>query len=504
MEPSYTTFQHVSFTYNSMSTTLLDDVSLQFATGWTGVVGANGAGKTTILRLATGELAPQTGSVHIPGPALYCQQRTDNAPASLVELLKSVDPDACEARGRLEVDQDWPGRWDTLSHGERKRAQVAVALWLSPAVLAVDEPTNHLDFRARDLVAQALEAFFGIGLLVSHDRELLDRLCAQCLFVDPPRVTMRPGGYSVSKEQSEREREYGEKQYDVARRDTGRLAREVGKRRDAANRADRKRSKRGLPRGDTDAREKIDRARVTGKDGVAGRRLRQLDGRLQQARERLDSIEVTKRYETGIWMQATTAKCATLFRLPSRVIPLGAARHLIIPELEMRPGDRIALTGPNGAGKSTLVRHTVRALTLTAERLTYVPQEIDVAGSQHILDGVRRLSHDRLGQLMTIVSRLGSRPPRLLETEEPSPGELRKLLLALGIVGDPYLILMDEPTNHMDLPSVECLEEALADCPCGLLLVSHDRRFLERVTRIRWHITVPADRPGRFELKVQV
>jgi ATPase subunit of ABC transporter with duplicated ATPase domains len=90
---------------------------------------------------------------------------------------------------------------------------------------------------------------------------------------------------------------------------------------------------------------------------------------------------------------------------------------------------------------------------------------------------------------MTVVSRLGSRPAGLLDSSEPSPGELRKLLLGIGIARHPYLIIMDEPTNHLDLPSIECLEEALAECPCGLLLVSHDRQFLQGLTRIRWNIT---------------
>jgi ATPase subunit of ABC transporter with duplicated ATPase domains len=98
---------------------------------------------------------------------------------------------------------------------------------------------------------------------------------------------------------------------------------------------------------------------------------------------------------------------------------------------------------------------------------------------------------------MTIVSRLGSRPHRLLETAEPSPGEIRKLLLALGITRVPHLIIMDEPTNHLDLPSIQCLAEALQECPCGLLLVSHDHYFLNRLTTIRWHIALQKDSPNR-------
>jgi macrolide transport system ATP-binding/permease protein len=94
------------------------------------------------------------------------------------------------------------------------------------------------------------------------------------------------------------------------------------------------------------------------------------------------------------------------------------------------------------------------------------------------------------------VSRLGSRPQRLLETTEPSPGEVRKLLLALGITRAPHLIIMDEPTNHLDLPSIQCLEAALQECPCGLVLVSHDQYFLDRLTTIRWHIVQQDESPN--------
>jgi ATPase subunit of ABC transporter with duplicated ATPase domains len=154
----------------------------------------------------------------------------------------------------------------------------------------------------------------------------------------------------------------------------------------------------------------------------------------------------------------------------------------------MRPDDRIALTGPNGAGKSTLVTYILGHLRIMPEHLTYVPQEIGLEQSIGILNDARRLSREQLGTLMMIVSRLGSRPERLLESDEPSPGEIRKIMLGLGILREPHLIILDEPTNHMDLPSIECLEKALADCPCGLLLVSHDQRFLNALTRRRWHI----------------
>ena len=90
---------------------------------------------------------------------------------------------------------------------------------------------------------------------------------------------------------------------------------------------------------------------------------------------------------------------------------------------------------------------------------------------------------------MVIISRLGSRPERILETVRPSPGEVRKILLARSMSMDPHLIIMDEPTNHLDLPSVELLEAALASCPSALLLVSHDFKFIRNLTFRRWEIS---------------
>ena len=93
-----------------------------------------------------------------------------------------------------------------------------------------------------------------------------------------------------------------------------------------------------------------------------------------------------------------------------------------------------------------------------------------------------------MGTVFSIISCLGSRPERLLESDQASPGEIRKTLLALGIAREPYLIVMDEPTNHLDLVAIELLEKALAGCRCGLLLVSHDRRFLAALTNLTWRI----------------
>jgi macrolide transport system ATP-binding/permease protein len=375
-------------------------------------------------------------------------------------------------------------------------------LWLEPDVLAVDEPTNHLDAHARDILAAALRSFDKVGLLVSHDRELLDSLCAQCVFVDPPDVTIRPGGVTKGMEVAQIEQETARRQHKQNKRAYKRIRQEAARREGLAAQARRRRSKRGLPIKDHDAREKKDRARVSGKDGVGGKLRRQLSGQLERARRKSETIRVKKEYELGIWLPGSASKRNTLLELPAACIPLGGRRWLEYPDLTIRPTDRIALTGVNGSGKSTLVRRLVGALQVPPEQLTYVPQEIDAGASRDLMDQARQLATSQLGHLMTIVSRLGSRPERLLSSAEPSPGETRKLLLSLGMVRTPHIIIMDEPTNHMDLPSIEALESALADCPCSLLLVSHDERLLQKLTQIRWHIAPDADAPDSFTLQV--
>ena len=112
----------------------------------------------------------------------------------------------------------------------------------------------------------------------------------------------------------------------------------------------------------------------------------------------------------------------------------------------MKPDDRIALTGLNGSGKSTLIGQIMQSLNLQENHITYVPQEIDIHASQDIMGQARKLPHEKLGQMMTVVSCLGSRPRQLLESTKPSPGEIRKVLLATGIANVPHLIVMDEPT----------------------------------------------------------
>jgi ATPase subunit of ABC transporter with duplicated ATPase domains len=229
--------------------------------------------------------------------------------------------------------------------------------------------------------------------------------------------------------------------------------------------------------------------------------LRQLEGRLGRTKRELEKIKVKKEYTLGIWLPGSQSRRDVLLDLPSGSLGLGEHRELRYPNLLIKPDDRIAITGKNGVGKSTLIREIVKSVNVPCEQITYIPQEIEIGQSEEILHQIEAAPRENRGHLMSIVSRLGSRPQRLLDSTTPSPGETRKMLLALGMIKEPHIIIMDEPTNHMDLPSIECLEEALNECACCLVLVSHDEYFLAKVAYTRWHIGRHGAVEGRYCLE---
>jgi len=482
-------FQNVVFYYESSRTPVVDGLSVRLAPGWTGVIGPNGVGKTTILRLACRELQPTRGLIRSPESGVYCSQRTDGPSDDAGAFMDAQDGLARGLCGRLGIASDWLIRWSTLSHGERRRMQIAIALWRRPRLLAVDEPTNHIDLGARRLLKDALHSFKGIGLLVSHDRELLDDICAQCLVVGPPTPVLRPGGYTEATRQSEAEQAEARQARAQAQRELKLIKQKATIRQEEAARSHRRLSRRGLATKDHDAKARRGMARLTGKDARAGNAASQSEGRLERARRKLEDINVPRQRKLGLQLRGEQSRRNALFCLPAGSLELGGRRSLTIPELAMDVWDRIALTGRNGVGKSTLIRHIVMGLKLPADRVVYLPQEIDRFKARQILAAVRQMPRAELGQVLAAVDNLGTPPTRVLETEEPSPGEVRKIVLAMGLAKSPHLIVMDEPTNHLDLPSIECLERAVAACPAALLLVSHDLHFRQRLTRTRWEIT---------------
>lgn len=480
------TLSGIRYSYPAALEPILNNVTISFSEGWTGLLGDNGCGKTTLAKIACGLIAPDAGSVSPNLVCLYCAQEAEAAPEALYDFASDYGREARALRDALGLEDDMAWRYDALSFGERKKLQVACALWRRPDVLVLDEPTNHIDHDARERIAALLKRFRGIGILISHDRELLDEVTARCASFEPGGIVVRPGGYTAAHAQAELERTSLVRERRAAKDELAKLTAEKAERNREAERAQARRSKRHLDPKDKSAKAKIDLAVYTGQDGARGKLSVQMDARVQAAERRVAAAFVHKRYDGDLWVDAEPSPRKVVAHIEATSIPCGAGT-LEIPELFVGNRDHIGIVGPNGAGKSTLLAYMTSRLANDLVVLN-MPQELSAEERARVIDGVRALAPTERGRVLSTVAQLNSDPDRILEGAKTSPGELRKLMLAAGLLEHPVLIIMDEPTNHLDLHSTEALERALAAYPGALLLVSHDRVFLEGCTNSIWEV----------------
>ncbi|MCP4180787.1 MAG: ABC-F family ATP-binding cassette domain-containing protein [bacterium] len=481
-------FNNVSFRYDTTEQFLFKNINLSFSNGWTGISGGNGTGKTTLLKIISGDLIPEIGTVYNNKESLFCEQRMDFAPSLLADFIYSYDRESIKLKYMLNIDDCWLDRWNYLSYGERKRLQIAEAIWRNPLVLLVDEPTNHLDIESRQCLMDLLIEYKGIGIIVSHDRYVMDNLCNNSIFIDAYGVDQFRGSYTKSLEQKKIDDESHINEYLNIKKDYRKLKKEYTNRKQKAAQADNRRSKKHIAKKDYAAKDKIEGGICSGRDAVAGKLQTQLKGRLNRKLTELNQTTISKTKKLDIWIKCTELKKDYIFKLDEKCIELGTDKRLTYPELSMNSSDRIALTGENGSGKTTLINKILKDINVDKEKILFLPQEIDAISSNRLLKELKlNLDSIELAKVMNLVKHLGSEPKDILSSKMISPGEIRKLLLAIGILKNPRIIIMDEPTNHLDLDSIKCLESALYDAPCGMLMISHDLYFLKKLTSMRWH-----------------
>ncbi|WP_327259622.1 ATP-binding cassette domain-containing protein [Streptomyces sp. NBC_01240] len=505
-------------------TTVFDGLSLSIGRGRTGLVGNNGAGKSTLLRLLAGLLRPSQGSVTVGGSLAHLPQnitldttlRVDEALgiAERRDALRAIEAGDVDEKHFETIGDDWDVEEQALatlgslglgyleldrtvgqmSGGETVLLRLAALLLERPDVLLLDEPTNNLDVFARRRLYDAVDNWrSGVLVVVSHDLELLERV-DRIAELHAGSVSWYGGGWSAYQEALATEQEAAGRMLRAAEADVRRQKRELEETQVKLARRQRQGRKAeadgGLP--------KILAGRRKRSAQESGGRLRGVhEERLSEARERREEAADAVRNDAEIRVS-----------LPHTAVPTGRT-VLSLHELQPRFGrlrrgslhvhgpERIALVGRNGAGKTTLLRTLTGELApLSGEARTFVPlrflpQRLDVLDEElSVAANVNRMAPG------VTDNHIRSQLARFLfqgkRAEQPagtlSGGERFRAALAATMLAAPapQLLMLDEPTNNLDIAGVRQLISALRSYEGALLIAGHDLPFLESVGITRW------------------
>ena len=485
---------HLSFSYPTSAIDILTDVSLTLSRGWYGVVGPNGSGKTTLLRILASEIETDRATVRrFPSDLAvrYCPQRVEQLTADIGRFAETNDGHARQLIGQLELVPDELDRWQSLSPGERKRWQIGAALADLPDLLLLDEPTNHLDTEAKILLFERLEQFLGIGVLVSHDRDLLDLLTRSTIEIKTNGMAhLLSGNYSAARDQRLMQESTLRETRGKLQAERRKLKRNLDTARRSREKAESRKSTGKRQKGirDSDARSSAAKGRVASAEQKLGREVSVLRRKLGDAEAKVDQVRVEKELGRLLFVLEDPAPTQNLILLQKKAVRRGNQTLIRNVDVLIQRDSRIHLQGRNGCGKTTLIEELMSESRLPKGRVLYLPQELSNERIDKNRQEMDSLSGPEKGRLLQIVAALGVLPERLLVSGRPSPGEARKLTLAMGLTRQAWLLMLDEPTNHLDLPSIERLEDALTRYSCALLLVSHDNRFAGSLTQESWVI----------------
>ena len=457
---------------------LLDEVSLGVGAGEViGVVGRNGDGKTTLLRVLTGDLAPDSGRVTISNSASIgvLTQHQAGSPGETIRqvvLDGAADHTYAARADRREiveallagVDLDRP--IETLSGGERRRVGLVEVLLGDHDLIVLDEPTNHLDVEAIAFLASHLRSRTAAGLamlVVSHDRWFLDAVCTRIWEVHDGVVDAYDGGYAA---------------YVLARVERQRQAAATEARRRNLARKELAWLRRGAPARTSKPKFRIEAAEA-------------LIGDVPPPRDRL-----------ALEKFATSRLGKDVFDLINVDYAVEDRRLLNRLTWSIGPGDRIGLVGVNGAGKTTLLDLLAglrspqggkikRGVTLRVGYLSQSVGELDdedrVLQSVTRLKQATRLATGREASASNLLEEFGFTGDKLVaRIGDLSGGERRRLQFLRLLLEEPNVLLLDEPTNDLDIDTLTVIEDYLDTWPGTLVVVSHDRYFLERVTDASW------------------
>ena len=464
---------------------VLEDINLCLNEEVVALIGENGAGKTTLLKIMLGEIQADNGQV-LSKHAIcgYMQQSPICVDTIRDGFRLGIETWRMEAAlQRVGLNQPLVFKVDDLSGGQKTRLAIAYVLAQSPElnVLLLDEPTNNLDLEALRWLEKFVKQFRGSIIIASHNRSFVNRTCTKVLELKNSRLTMYRGNYDSYRSQKESELQAEIDVYEANIKERRRVGRMISTIRQRMQQVD------GEQYDKIKHQSKMSfKSSKNPSQNRAGQDLRALTSRLGQM-EKIENPNIARRYSMNLEGHARSRKL--ILKLENITMRY---QEILFEQLELNITgcERVRVSGRNGSGKSTLLKIVMGLESPTAGTMRfghniitgYLSQEIDGLNHQKTaLANLEDITSDKTA-IYREVRALGFKPEDLREKPDAlSRGQQTKLSFCKLLLAEHNLLVLDELTNHLDIPSREAIERALQDYQGAMLIVSHDDYFVQSI-----------------------
>ncbi len=419
-----------------------------------GIIGPNGSGKTTLLRTIANLEEPLSGSYSMQGSCDYIPQTHQVS---------------------------------TLSGGQQSFQILKDAFLRSSDILLLDEPTNHLDIDAKQALIDLIRNFKGAVICISHDVWFLEQITNRLWIINNGKIRNFTGSYREYKQELIRNEESRERQLEVVQKEKRKL--ELSRSREEVRSARSKREGKKQKLDRSKSRMEIGRKKMAA-EGVAGRNKKQLDEREEIIAEKMSALTSTKKKKVSGTISTSESR-GSLIRIKDAVLYVQGNKVLEHVSFDMQKGDRVAVIGKNGSGKSALVKAMLgkpgfelnpKPYLNSSLRCEYLDQHYSIIDpNKSVIDNVADfsgVSSERIRQHLSHFLFSDSREV-LKKASQLSGGMMARLAFVMLTIAPIDLLILDEPTNNLDIETIDAIKELLLQYHGGLIVISHDIDFIE-------------------------
>jgi ATPase subunit of ABC transporter with duplicated ATPase domains len=465
------------------------------------LVGRNGVGKSTLLKILAGQLSPSTGSILRSGVVYYLPQistiRQEVTADSVLSFLSSISDEwwkieeILQTQFRTNIDLFLP--ITNLSGGELTKLFMAIGLSQRPNLLLLDEPTNHMDLSALEILKQFLQDFTGAFVIVSHKPFFLDQVTDVIWELTPDTMKVYGGNFSQYREQKEIELEVALRSHEVARKELKRTQATAMQEQQRAAQSSRNGRAKSLS-------GSIDRMAAglmkTKAEASTGTAKKKHEAAVAKANQKVAETKVKTTKVTSIQLEEKNQKRRNLINIQGANLRISERLLIQNIQLHISSGDRIAIIGENGSGKSSLVKAILgmenqaallesgEVLLTPTMKAVYLDQTYEFVNRQYtILENMQAANPHLSYQLLR--QQLGHFLFKYDDVHKSasvlSGGELARLAIAMISISEIDLLILDEPTNNLDIETVEQMVVGINDYQAALWVISHDLDFLSQI-----------------------